>query len=339
MGKNGKWQPAADVPKTSKKQLVKPVRTNQEPPPQADDDRTPIRGLVRFMAIVISIAVATLAVIANVSGAGDPLPVADVAPVVVTATPNYQATTAAGELGAAVTASAADIASVSESVSQDIAMVATAQTEQIAAVSADVTRVSESVNGSIAAMGTAQAEQLSLMATSQAQSIAGIATAQAAELGMIATRTAVNDAQIIQAAESITTLRSDIVGGLYQAFGILIAFVFGAGLVALVQRRPLSIPPTLQHALQFQPMPAVYIQEPLRTAQNGSGSHLVEPLREPIEPERLDATRPPTAREKAMIRTKYHLLKSKTAVCRELYGYKNDVTWQYVTMAVNEVLG
>ncbi len=94
------------------------------------------------------------------------------------------------------------------------------------------------------------------------------------------------------------------------------------------------------------------VREPLRTGQNRSRTGgdtlenrsrtVPEPERTvlgtvPEEPaERLDATHPPTAEERAMIRRWFNRLQSKTAVCNTLYGYKNPNTWRYVNEAIAE---
>jgi hypothetical protein len=74
--------------------------------------------------------------------------------------------------------------------------------------------------------------------------------------------------------------------------------------------------------------PAVTVPEPLRNRS--------EPLAElTIEPVKLDATRPPTARERALLRGLHAKHKgSITAVCYEAYGAKNARIWQYVKDAV-----
>ena len=320
MGKSHKWQPA-DEPTKEKGKPTKPPKREIESPPAA-----PIRGFIRFMVICFAVAAAALVVVAAVARPGAAA-TSEPAVIVVTVTPNFYATTAA-ENYALATAQAAEVVTVNESVNA----MATRTADEIAAVGVSVA----SVNDSLFAMGTAQAAQLEQLAT-----------IQAGELAMIATRTAENDEQITQAAQSITTLRRDIVSGVLWAAGLLLSFGLGAAVMSLY-RRPLHIfPPTLTHGPQIivsEPQPT----QPQRLPEVQPVTTVVQRLSQPTpQPAnfdpftlyRFDATMPPTARERAVIRGYYHKLGSYTGTCKAVYGFKDGRTLEHVKTAVNEVLG
>lgn len=75
--------------------------------------------------------------------------------------------------------------------------------------------------------------------------------------------------------------------------------------------------------------------EPLRTVFRTVPVRSLEPVLEPQELEKLDPSRPPTAREVRLIQSTYNRFKSKTAVCNALYGFKNQAVWDYVSSAID----
>lgn len=136
-----------------------------------------------------------------------------------------------------------------------------------------------------------------------------------------------------------------IIGGLLAVLVVLMLLATAVGWLTMR-------PPTLPRGYTIDQRPEHYDQnppEPVRTVQNGSAVHLVEPLERfrtvQLEPARTDARTdakldpnvPMSRAERQQILYWWKMLNSYTAVAKLLYGSKNGNTFNRVKNIIEEV--